>query len=111
MFVIANVAFSAETTADKTSFVKQQSVERNVKEKQELKAVNQKIKKLRSKESSERVSKEIVKLNAQKVEIKAKHNEIFESYLTDEQKVKLQQMRENKKKGISCCHCRRNSYY
>lgn len=80
-------------------------------EKQELKAVNQKIKKLRSKESSERITKQIEKLKVQKTEIKAKHNEIFESYLTDEQKATLKQMREDKKKGISCCHCRRNPYY
>lgn len=80
-------------------------------EKAELKAVNQKIKKLRSKESSERITKQIEKLKAQKTEIKAKHNEIFESYLSDEQKSTLKQMREDKKKGISCCHCRRNPYY
>ncbi len=80
-------------------------------EKKELKAVNQKIKKLRSKKPSERISKQIEDLKAQKVEIKAKHNEVFESYLTVEQKAKLKQMREDKKKGISCCHCRKNPYY
>lgn len=36
---------------------------------------------------------------------------IFESYLTDEQKAKLAQMREDKKKGISFCNCRRSPYY
>ena len=50
-------------------------------------------------------------LKQQKTDIKAKYNEILESYLTDEQKAKLQQMREDKKNGKSCYPCGKNPYY
>ena len=50
-------------------------------------------------------------LKQQKADIKAKHNEIFESYLTDEQKAKSQLIREYKKNEKSCCTCGRNLYY
>lgn len=80
-------------------------------EKKEIKAVNKKIKKLKSKKQSEKNMKKIADLKQKKLDIKAKHNEIFESYLTDEQKAKLQQMREDKKNGKSCCPCGRNPYY
>lgn len=80
-----------------------------VDEKKEIKAVNKKIKKLKSKKQSEKNMKKIADLKQKKLEIKAKHNEIFESYLTDEQKAKLQQMLEDKKNGKSCCPCRKKS--
>lgn len=80
-------------------------------EKKEIKAVNKKIKILRNKKKTEKNLKKISDLKQQKADIKEKHNEIFESYLTDEQKAKLQQMREDKKNGKSCCPCGRNPYY
>lgn len=80
-------------------------------EKKEIKAVNKKIKKLRKKKKTEKNLKKIADLKQQKADIKAKHNQIFESYLTDEQKAKLQQMREDKKNGKSCCPCGKNPYY
>ncbi len=82
-----------------------------LKEKKEIKAVNKKIKLLRNKKETEKNLKKISDLKQQKADIKEKHNEIFESYLTDEQREKLQQMREDKKNGKSCCPCGRNPYY
>ena len=80
-------------------------------EKKEIKAVNKKIKKLRCKKQTEKNLKKIADLKQQKADIKAKHNKIFESYLTVEQKEKLQQMKEDKKNGKSCCPCGKNPYY
>ena len=80
-------------------------------EKKETKAVNKKIKKLKNKKKTEKNLKKMSDLKQQKTDIKAKHNEILESYLTDEQKAKLQQMREDKKNGKSCCPCGKNPYY
>lgn len=80
-------------------------------EKKEIKAVNKKIKKLRCKKQTEKNMKKIADLKQKKADIKAKHNKIFESYLTDEQKAKLQQMKEDKKNGKSCCPCGKNPYY
>ena len=80
-------------------------------EKKEIKAVNKRIKKLKDKKKTEKNLKKMSYLKQQKADIKAKHNKIFESYLTDEQKEKLQQMKEDKKNGKSCCPCGKNPYY
>ncbi len=54
---------------------------------------------------------EIKAVRLQVNKIKEDHNKTFESYLTAAQKTELQKMREDKKKGIVCCPCGKNSYY
>lgn len=139
MFVSANISFSSDNTnvidEQKQCIEKKQEIKRcpckkifektlgltpeqikladknRAQEKEELKSANANLKELKNIEDSEKTTKQIEDLKAQKATIKSKHNEIFESYLTDEQKAKLKQMREDKKNGKSCCHCRRNPYY
>jgi hypothetical protein len=86
----------------------------------EIKAKNAKIKEIKESDLTKEEEKknqtaalknEIQKLKKQSEQIKANHNKNFESYLTKGQKNTLQQMREDKKAGKSCCPCGKNRYY
>lgn len=58
-----------------------------------------------------KIRKEIVNLKNKSAQIKTEHNAKFESYLTQEQLKTLEEMRELRKQGKSCCPCGKNRYY
>lgn len=96
------------------------------KQEKELKPVNAKIranykqiKEIKASDLSddkkqEKISKlkeDNLKLKEKSANIKIKYNEKFEKSLSEEQLETLQNMKEFKKQGKSCCPCGKNRYY
>ncbi|MBQ7125789.1 hypothetical protein IJO12_01750 [bacterium] len=77
----------------------------------EIRANYKKIKTLENDKEIAKLRKEIAELKNKKSEVKADYNKKFESYLTKEQLVSLEHMRQLRKEGKSCCPCGKNRYY